>query len=115
MLASVVSLGVTVIAAWYILSRRGVARAVAAGIAALALLVFLAVVIASESVVVLVVGLTLAAVSVAAASCALIPASAAVAAERAPQAKYPVLLMNLKSGGGRPSGSDWSSCVGSAA
>ena len=53
LLASVVSLGVTVIAAWYILSRRGVARAVAAGIAALALLVFLAVVIASESVVVL--------------------------------------------------------------
>ncbi len=101
LLASVVSLGVTVIAAWYILSRRGVARAVAAGIAALALLVFLAVVIASESVVVLVVGLTLAAVSVAAASYALIPASAAVAAERAPQAKYPVLLMNLKSGGGK--------------
>src|SRR6188472_2111093 len=101
LLASVASLGVTVIAAWYILSRRGVARAVAAGIAALALLVFFAVVIASESVVVLVVGLTLAAVSVAAASYALIPASPAIAAERAPQAKYPVLLMNLKSGGGK--------------
>ena len=101
LLASVVSLGVTVIAAWYVLSRRGVARAVAAGVAALALLVFLVVVIASESVVVLVVGLTLAAVSVAAASYALIPASAAIAAERAPQAKYPVLLMNLKSGGGK--------------
>ena len=95
LLASVVSLGVTVIAAWYILSRRGVTRAVAAGIAALALLVFLAVVIASESVIVLVVGLALGALSVGAASYALIPGSAAIAAERAPQAKYPVLLMNL--------------------
>jgi diacylglycerol kinase family enzyme len=101
LLASVISLGVTVIAAWYILSRRGVARAVAAGVAALALLVFTAVVIASESVIVLLVGLALAALSVGAASYALSPAAAASAAERAPQAQHPVLLMNLKSGGGK--------------
>ena len=37
LLASVVSLGVAVIAAWYILSRRGAARAVAGVVAALAL------------------------------------------------------------------------------
>jgi diacylglycerol kinase family enzyme len=101
LVASIVSLGVTVIAAWYILSRRGVAHAVAAGIAALALLVFIAVVIASESIIVLVVGLVLAAVSVGAASYALSPASAASAAVRTPKAQHPVLLMNLKSGGGK--------------
>jgi diacylglycerol kinase family enzyme len=101
LVASIVSLGVTVIAAWYILSRRGVARVVAAGIAALALLVFIAVVIASESIIVLVVGLALAAVSVGAASYALSPASAASAAMRTPKAQHPVLLMNLKSGGGK--------------
>ena len=49
LLASVFSLGVAVIAAWYILSRRGVVRAVASGVAALALLVFIVVVVASEA------------------------------------------------------------------
>jgi diacylglycerol kinase family enzyme len=113
LLASVVSLGVTVIAVWYILSRRGVTRALAGFVAALALLVFAAVVIASESIIVLVVGLALAAVSVGATSYALSPAPAANAAERAPhaqhpvrldrapKAQHPVLLMNLKSGGGK--------------
>jgi hypothetical protein len=43
LLASVFSLGVAVIAAWYILSRRGVARAVASGVATLALLMFVVV------------------------------------------------------------------------
>jgi hypothetical protein len=113
LLASVVSLGVTVIAVWYILSRRGVTRALAGVVAALALLVFAAVVIASESIIVLVVGLALAAVSVGATSYALSPAPGANAAERAPnaqhpvplerapKAQHPVLLMNLKSGGGK--------------
>ena len=113
LLASVVSLGVTVIAAWYILSRRGVTRALAGVVAGLALLVFTVVVIASESIIVLVVGLALAAVSVGAARYALSPASAVSAAERAPnaqhpvllerapKAQHPVLLMNLKSGGGK--------------
>jgi diacylglycerol kinase family enzyme len=98
---SVVPLGVAVIAAWYVLSRRGTARAVAAGVAALALLVFAVVVVASESVRVLVAGLALAAISVGAASYALSPTALAGDAKRGPRARHPVLLMNLKSGGGK--------------
>ena len=71
LLASVFSLGVAVIAAWYILSRRGVVRAVASGVAALALLVFIVVVVASEGLIVLAVGLGLAALSIGAASYAI--------------------------------------------
>src|SRR5215208_580957 len=56
-LISVVPLGVAVIAAWYILSRRGVVRAIAAVVAAFALLVFAVVVVASEGVSALVAGL----------------------------------------------------------
>lgn len=101
LLASVISLGVAVVAGWYILSRRGVARVVAVSVAALALVVFVVVVIVSESLVVLAVGLGLAAVSIAAASYALSPPAAAKAIERAPSPGHPVLLMNLKSGGGK--------------
>ncbi|HEX6757648.1 MAG TPA: diacylglycerol kinase family protein [Propionibacteriaceae bacterium] len=101
LLASVFWLGVAVIAAWYILSRRGVARAVSSGVAALALLVFVVVVVASESFIVLAVGLGLAAVSIGAASYALSPAASSSALERAPGARHPVLLVNLKSGGGK--------------
>jgi predicted polyphosphate/ATP-dependent NAD kinase len=81
--------------------RRGVARAVAVGVAVLALLVFAVVVVANEGLIVLAVGLGLAAVSVGAASYALSPVAAASAIERAPDARHPVLLMNLKSGGGK--------------
>jgi diacylglycerol kinase family enzyme len=101
LLVSVVSLGVAVMAAWYILTRRGLARAVAAALAVLALLVFAVVVIANEGLIVLAVGLGLAAVSIGAASYALNPATAAAAIERAPRARHPVLLMNPKSGGGK--------------
>ena len=100
-LISVVPLGVAVIAAWYILSRRGVVRAIAAVVAALALLVFAAIVVAGEGVSALVVGLLLAAVSVGAASYALRPLAVNSAAERRLNARHPVLLMNLKSGGGK--------------
>jgi hypothetical protein len=112
-LASVFPLGVAVLAAWYILSRRGVARAVASGVAALAVLVFVVVVVASESFIVLAVGLGLAAVSIGAASYALSPAAPVSAHERAPGACHPVLLLNLRSGGVRPNASGWSTCVGS--
>jgi diacylglycerol kinase family enzyme len=101
LLASVFLLGVAVIAAWYILSRRGVARVVSSGVAALALLVFVVVVVASESFIVLAVGLGLAAVSIGAASYALSPAASAGALERVPGARHPVLLVNLRSGGGK--------------
>jgi diacylglycerol kinase family enzyme len=100
-LISLVPLGVAVIAAWYILSRRGVARAIAAVVAAFALLVFAVIVVASEGVSALVAGLVLAAVSVGAASYALRPTAVASAAERGLTARHPVLLMNLKSGGGK--------------
>jgi diacylglycerol kinase family enzyme len=101
LLLSVLSLGVAVKAAWYIVSRRGVVRAVASGVAALALLLLIVVVVASEGLIVLAVGLGLAAVSIGAASYALSPAAPARALERAPGARHPVLLMNLRSGGGK--------------
>jgi diacylglycerol kinase family enzyme len=101
LLLSVVLLGAAVIAAWYIVSRRGVARAVAALVAVVALIAFAVVAIATESLIVLAVGFGLAAVSIAAASYALSPVRAADDAVRAARARHPVLLMNLKSGGGK--------------
>ena len=101
LLVNVASLGVAVVAAWHVLSRRGLARIIAVGIAVLALLVFVVVVVASEGLIVLAVGLGLAAVSIGAASYALDPATAGSAIERAPRAHHPVLLMNPKSGGGK--------------
>jgi diacylglycerol kinase family enzyme len=101
LLASVVALGVAVIAAWHILSRRGVARAVAGVVAIAALVVFAVVVIATESLIVLAIGLGLATLSIAAASYALSPVRAANDADRAARALHPVLLMNLRSGGGK--------------
>ena len=102
LLASVISLGVAVVAVWFILSRRGLARAIAAVVAAVALVTFIGVVLATESLIVLTVGLGLAAVSIVAASYALSPISAAVDDnKRAPRAHHPVLLMNLRSGGGK--------------
>jgi diacylglycerol kinase family enzyme len=101
LLLSVVLLGVAVIAVWYIVSRRGVARAIAALVAVVALIAFAVVVIATESLIVLAVGFGLATVSIAAASYALKPVRAANDAVRAARARHPVLLMNLKSGGGK--------------
>jgi diacylglycerol kinase family enzyme len=100
-LVSAVPLVVAVIAAWYVLSRRGVIRAVAAGVAALALLMFALVAVVTEGVVVLMVGLALAAVSVGAANFALGPTATVSAAERGPSARHPVLLINPRSGGGK--------------
>jgi Diacylglycerol kinase catalytic domain len=102
LLTSVILLGVAVVAVWFILSRRGLARAVAGVVAAVALVTFVGVVLATESLIVLTVGLGLAAVSIVAASYALSPVSAAVDNnKRAPRAHHPVLLMNLRSGGGK--------------
>ena len=101
LLAGVLSLGVAVMAAWYVLSRRGAARIAAAVVAVIALAVFLVVMIASESVRILAVGLGLAALSVIAAGYALTSAASVGDAERAPRAQHPVLLMNPRSGGGK--------------
>jgi diacylglycerol kinase family enzyme len=100
-LISAVPLVVAVIAAWYVLSRRGVVRAVAASVAILALLVSAVVAVTTEGVIVLLVGLALAAVSVGAANFALSPTATANAAERGPNARHPVLLINPRSGGGK--------------
>ena len=101
LLVSVISLGVAVVGAWYVVSRRGAARAAAAALAVLALVVFVVVMVSSQSVRVLVVGLGLAAVSVAAAGYALTAGASAGHTERAPRARHPVLLMNPRSGGGK--------------
>ena len=101
LLTSVLALGVAVIAAWHILSRRGAARAVASGVAALGLLVFAVVVVANEGLIVLVVGFGLSAVSVGAAGYALKPGPGAGLTKRAPKPRHPVLLMNPRSGGGK--------------
>jgi hypothetical protein len=94
LLTSVISLGVLVVAVWFILSRPGLARAIAAVVAAVALVTFVGVVLATESLIVLTVGLGLAAVSIVASSYALSPISAEVADhKRAPRAHHPVLLM----------------------
>lgn len=101
LLASVVALGVAVIAVWYILSRRGLARTIAAVVATVGLVAFAVVVILTESLTVLTVGLGLAAVSIVAASYALSPVRAAGDDKHSPRAHHPVLLINLKSGGGK--------------
>ena len=71
LLVSVISLGVAVVAAWYVVSRRGSVRAAAAVLGAIALVVFVLVILASQSGRVLAVGLALAALSTAAAGYAL--------------------------------------------
>ncbi len=101
LLVSVISLGVAVVGAWYVVSRRGAARAAAAALAVVALVGFVVVMVSSQSVRVLVVGLGLAAVSVAAAGYALTSGASAGDTERAPRARHPVLLMNPRSGGGK--------------
>ena len=104
LLVSIVSLAVAVAAAWVVLSRRGMPRLLAAIVLVVALVVFVVVVLAGDSLLVLVVSLALAALGVAAAERALAqPASdgamsPAVAAE---PPRMPVLIMNLKSGGGK--------------
>ena len=100
-LVSALPLGAAVIAAWYILTRRGFARAVAAVVAVLALLLFAVVVVTTEGVIVLLAGLALATVSVGAANFALSPTTTASSAERVPIARHPVLLINPRSGGGK--------------
>jgi diacylglycerol kinase family enzyme len=101
LLASFVSLAVAVVAAWYVISRRGTVRVVAAVLAVVALVTFVVVMIASRSVRILVVGLGLGALSVIAASYTLSSAPPTGATERAPRARHPVLLMNPRSGGGK--------------
>ncbi len=102
LLVSVGSLGIAVVAAWYVVSRRGSARVAAVGVTAAALLCFVLVVVASESLRVVIVAIALAAVCVWAARFAIgRPAIAVDRFRAAPRASHPVLLINRKSGGGK--------------
>ena len=117
LLASVVSLAVAVVAAWYVLSRRGAVRAAAAALGAIALVVFIVVILASQSGRVLVVGLGLAAISVAAAGHALAPTAQVDEAEDAPKASHAVLMRPAASSFVRPTkcgpGANAIACVNS--
>lgn len=103
LLATIVSMAVLVAAGWIVLSRTGARRAIAAAIGVAALAVFIVVMVASESIPVLVIALTLAIITVAATGGALLDDEPEPAPEprRAAPAKHPVLIMNLKSGGGK--------------
>jgi diacylglycerol kinase family enzyme len=101
LVASVASLSLVIIAAWYVVSRHGAVRVLAAVLAAAGLVGFVVVVVASESVRILVVSLLLAAVSIAAARHALQRPGLPTGASPTTAARHPVLVMNPKSGGGK--------------
>jgi diacylglycerol kinase family enzyme len=101
LLASVVAVSTVIVACWYVVSRRGPPRVLAAVVAGAALAALVAVVLATDSLRVLVLTLLLAAVSVGAAGFALRSPPAGHLWSPAPTARNPVLLMNPKSGGGK--------------
>jgi len=101
MASGVLSLAVVVVAVWYVISRRGTLRIIAAAVAIAALGAFGWVMLDSGSVRVLVVGLLLAGLSVAAARFALRSDRPRSGAGPSSPARHPVLLMNPRSGGGK--------------
>ena len=104
LLVTVASLSVLVGSAWIALSRRGPKRTAALASGAVALAVFVVVVIASESLRVLLVALGLAILMVAAGRVALDERDdeePSAQLRSAPKPSHPVLIMNLKSGGGK--------------
>ena len=101
-MVSIAALATLVVAAWFALSRRGRARVLAVAVAAVALVVFTVVLVVSEALLVLVVALLLAAACAAAARVALrSPAAPSAAGASAPRPRHPVLIMNMRSGGGK--------------
>ena len=102
LLAGLVALAVMVVGAWFAVSRRGTPRLVALGTTVAALVVFAWVMVASNSVRVLVVGVLLAAISAGAARAALrAPSVDPSQVSSAPRAGHAVLIMNPWSGGGK--------------
>jgi diacylglycerol kinase family enzyme len=95
------SLAVVVLGGWYLLSRRGAMRLLAACLVGGGLIAFIIVTIAGKLLGVLVASGALAAIAIAAAGYALRVRSTGTKASGAPRAKQPVLIMNLKSGGGK--------------
>ncbi len=101
-MVSIAALATLVVAAWFALSRRGRVRVLAVAVAAVALVVFTVVLVVSEALLVLVVALLLAAACAAAARVALrSPAAPSAAGASAPRPRHPVLIMNMRSGGGK--------------
>ncbi len=100
LVSGVLTLSVLVVAAWYVMTRRGAIRAIAAVVGAAALAGFVVVMVHSDTVRVLIVGLLLAGISVAAARYAL-HSDGPLPVTAAPPASRPVLLINPKSGGGK--------------
>ncbi len=102
LVVAALALGAAVLSGWYVLTRRGAVRAVAAVAGAVALVMFLGVLLGGGSVAVLLVAAALGSGSVAAAEVALgHPPRPAPPLSPAPAGRHPVLLMNLRSGGGK--------------
>jgi len=101
-LAAVATLAVLVVAGWFAVSRRGVARLLALGFAVAAVAGFTVVMVTNHAVLVLVLGLLLVAAAAAAARYALAPHPVGGSAlPTAPRPAHAVLIMNPWSGGGK--------------
>ena len=106
MIAAGASLAVAVAAAWNAITRRGAARLVSAGLAVVALVVWVVVLVAANNLLALFASLGLAIAAVALARYSLERdraslISAPTPGAPVPAATQPVLIMNLKSGGGK--------------
>jgi diacylglycerol kinase family enzyme len=101
LVATVLSMSAFVIAAWYVVARRGVARVVAAAVALGAIAVFIVVVVGGESLGVLLIAVLVASISIGAAGYALRTRGSEGLSRPAPPARHPVLLINPRSGGGK--------------
>jgi diacylglycerol kinase family enzyme len=101
LVVGVISFAIVVLGAWYALSRSGVVRLLSTALAAAGLLAFVVVMIANDIVRVLAISGGLAVLSVVAAGYALRGTPGPSRGGAATRATHPVLLMNLKSGGGK--------------
>jgi diacylglycerol kinase family enzyme len=95
------SLALIVLGAWYAISRSGTVRILAVALAVVGLIAFIIVMIASQTIRVLVISGALALVSIAAAGYALPAPGRKTQGPAVLGAEHPVLIMNLKSGGGK--------------
>ena len=101
LVVGIASLALVVLGAWYLLSRSGAMRVLAACLVAGGLIAFAIVTIAGQVLRVLVVSGALVAIAIAAAGYALRARPSQTKGQAAPSAAHPVLIMNLKSGGGK--------------
>ena len=95
------SLALIVLGAWYAISRSGTVRILVVALAVVGLIAFIIVMIASQTIRVLVISGALALLSIAAAGYALPAPGRKTEGPAVLRARHPVLIMNLKSGGGK--------------